>query len=143
MRFWDSSAIVPLIFQESDTAAVRVLLEQDGDVVVWAMTGVEVSSALWRRVRSGELDESMRATAAESLTELERAWNITTDVVQVAARARRLLALHPLRAADAAQLAAALLVCRERPSSMTFVTLDGRLADAARREGFPVLPAPA
>ncbi|MFY9343542.1 MAG: hypothetical protein WAT39_13685 [Planctomycetota bacterium] len=56
-------------------------------------------------------------------------------------RARRLLANHPLRAADACQLAAALIACRERPDALGFVTLDSRLAEAARREGFTVLPA--
>jgi hypothetical protein len=50
------------------------------------------------------------------------------------------LALHDLRAADALQLAAALIACDEQPALLPFVTLDRRLADAARREGFRVLP---
>jgi predicted nucleic acid-binding protein len=44
-----------------------------------------------------------------------------------------------LRAADALHLAAALVACEERPHLLPFVTLDGRLEDAARREGFTVL----
>lgn len=44
------------------------------------------------------------------------------------------------RAADALQLAAALIACDEQPSLPPFVALDHRLADAARREGFRVLP---
>lgn len=51
-----------------------------------------------------------------------------------------LLELHPLRAADALHLAAALLAVEERPQGLGFVTFDLRLADAAEREGFAVLP---
>jgi hypothetical protein len=56
-------------------------------------------------------------------------------------RAGRLLATHPLRAGDALQLAAALVWCREAPHETPFVCLDARLRDAARAEGFAILPA--
>ena len=55
-------------------------------------------------------------------------------------RAARLLAGHPLRAADALQLAAALIWCEEQPHEETFVSLDERLRNAARREGFALAP---
>jgi len=141
MKFWDSSAVVPLIVQEPETSAIRALLAEDADMLVWAMTPLEVTSALWRRVRSGSLDEHARAAAAAGLADLEDAWHTAADLVQVVARARRLLAVHPLRAADAAQLAAALLTCRERTDTIGFVSLDERLCDAARREGFALHPA--
>ena len=142
MKFWDSSAIVPLVVQENETEAMRALLRADRDVVVWALTGVEVISALWRRARSGQLTETARVAAADALSDLESAWNPVIDVAPVVARARRVLAAHPMRAADACQLAAALQVCRERTDSLEFVTLDDRLAEAARREGLRVLPTP-
>ena len=56
-------------------------------------------------------------------------------------RAARLLAVHPLRAADALQLAAALLWCEEQPHAEGFVSLGVKLRDAALKEGFTVLPA--
>ena len=57
--------------------------------------------------------------------------------------AARLLRVHPLRAADALQLAAAIVGSEDRPETLPFVTLDDRLADAATREGFRVIrPAP-
>jgi len=65
---------------------------------------------------------------------------VVEDAAQVDRRARRLLAAHPLRAADALQLAAALVACDERPDVLALVTLDDHLAEAARREGFVVLP---
>jgi hypothetical protein len=58
----------------------------------------------------------------------------------VSLRAKRLLARHTLRAADALQLAAALLAADDDPQRLEFVTLDERLAEAARLEGFRVLP---
>jgi uncharacterized protein len=47
--------------------------------------------------------------------------------------------VHPLRAADALQLAAAYAGSDRRPTSLEFVTLDERLADVARKEGFSVV----
>jgi len=143
MRFWGSSAIVPLLVHEETTSIVRDMLAEDRDVVVWALTGVEVTSTLWRRSRSGELSATSLATALDSLVAMESVWNTVLDVAEVVARARRLLAAHPLRAADAVQLAAALVAGRERADAFSFVTLDDRLGDAARREGLRVLPAAA
>jgi hypothetical protein len=54
-------------------------------------------------------------------------------------RAERLLRVHPLRAADALQLAAALLVFGDKPRGRSFVTLDDALLQAARREGFDAI----
>jgi uncharacterized protein len=55
-------------------------------------------------------------------------------------RAGRLVSAHPLRAADAFQLAAALAWCDDTPAGESFVCLDERLREAARREGFAILP---
>ncbi len=55
-------------------------------------------------------------------------------------RALRLLSSHHLRAADSLQLAAALVWAREQPRGRVFISLDSRLGEAARREGFTVLP---
>jgi hypothetical protein len=52
------------------------------------------------------------------------------------------LRVHPLRAADALQLAAAYIAAERRPSSLELVILDDRLAAAARREGFVLLEVP-
>jgi predicted nucleic acid-binding protein len=51
-----------------------------------------------------------------------------------------LLAVHALRAADAFQLAAALLWSRGDTGAHTVVSFDERLREAGRREGFQVLP---
>jgi hypothetical protein len=51
----------------------------------------------------------------------------------------RLLRVHPLRAADALHLGAALVAAEDNPRTLPFVTLDDELALAAEREGFPVV----
>ena len=140
MRFWDSSAVVPLLLEEPATSAIRPLLRQDAAMIAWRLTGTEVVSALWRRRRLDELDEATRREAETGLAVLESRWTSVEDAAHVDRRARRLLATHPLRAADALQLAAALVACDERPDVLPFVTLDERLAEAARREGFTVVP---
>ena len=53
-------------------------------------------------------------------------------------RAIRLLRIHPLRAADALQLAAALTAAAEEPADLEVVSSDARLSAAARQEGFVV-----
>ena len=53
--------------------------------------------------------------------------------------AARFVRVHPLRAADALQLAAAFAAAEGRPPSLELITLDDRLRTAARKEGFAVV----
>jgi hypothetical protein len=136
LRFWDSSAIVPLVCRERESARCRAWLREDPVVVVWAMAATEVVSAIARKRREGALSARTVATARRRLTLLEEAWSEVHELDAVRARARRLLEIHPLSAADAMHLAAALLVTEERTSGVGFVTFDDRLTEAAQREGF-------
>jgi uncharacterized protein len=138
MRYWDSSAIVPLLFEEAESETVGGLVRDDPELVTWVFSPIEILSALWRRRRAGELEEVEHELAEGLLRSLEESWVAVTDVASVERRARRLLSLHLLRATDALQLAAALIACDERTHALPFVTLDARLAEAARREGFSV-----
>jgi predicted nucleic acid-binding protein len=140
MRFWDSSALVAVAMEEKATRSVRALSREDPELVVWILSEVEIASALWRRRRENELTEVVRREAQRQMDlALSNAVTVA-DVPAVARRARRLLAAHTLRAADAMQLAAALLACEDEPIRLEFVTLDDRLAEAATREGFTVVP---
>ena len=139
MRFWDASAVVPLVALEKETSDCRRLLAEDTDVVVWFLTPVEVVSALTRRLRENSLKPNDFTKAKEQLAILERAWSEVISVERVRERARRLLETHPLRAADSLQLATALVTSEENPQELPFVTLDERLGRAAEREGFSVL----
>ncbi|MCC6619892.1 MAG: type II toxin-antitoxin system VapC family toxin [Deltaproteobacteria bacterium] len=144
MRFWDSSALAPLILSgEPGGELARAWLADDGAVVVWCLTRVELASAIERRAREGALTAARRRGALRDITRLAEAAHEVIDVQPVRARATALLARHALRAADALQLAAAQVVGDARPTApMSFVTLDRRLAEAADREGLDVLSWP-
>lgn len=140
MRFWDSSAIVPLCLEEPHSEAVRSLVREDGELAYWWGTPVECCSSFARLRREGAIsadDEQMVRRLVEQLATCGTEICPTEDV---RITARRLLLRHPLRAADAIQLAAALVWAANRPDDLDFVCLDRRLRDAARAEGFSVLP---
>lgn len=140
MRFWDSSALLPLFVEQPTTRTLRSWTEDDTDLALWVLSDVELRSGLARLVREGALGlESAQEVARQAEALFERSLVIDSLAV-VAARAKRLLLLHTLRSADALQLAAALVACGDDPSGFEFVCLDARLAEAARREGFRVRP---
>lgn len=131
--------MVPLVALESESDSCRRFLAEDRDMVVWLLTPVEVISALTRRLREKTLRPSDFRKAKGQLVLLEQAWSEVVSVERARERARRLLESHPLRAADALQLAAALVLSEERPEELPFVTLDERLGQAAEKEGFTLL----
>ena len=139
MNFWDSSAVVPLLVEEKRSAAILKLLHADPAVIVWCLSEVEIESAIVRRVREG-LPREAEAGARSRLRLLAERWSEIGSLELVRRRAIRLLRTHALGAADSLQLAAALVSCEERPEELGFVCLDERLAEAARREGFQMLP---
>jgi uncharacterized protein len=94
VKFWDASAIAPLLIAEASTRRLQAL------------------AAGWHEVDPSDI------------------------VREVAAR---FLRVHPLRAADALQLAAAFIAAEQRPASLEMITLDERLASAAHKEGFSVI----
>jgi predicted nucleic acid-binding protein len=140
VRFWDSSAVVPLIIDEPGRERLLALLETDPVMVVWWGTSVELVSALSRRERDGSLPTSVANAAVERVRKLERTWHQVAPTDSVRQRAQRLLRVHPLRAADSLQLAAALSVAGGEPAAVSFITLDRKLLDAAAREGLGVAP---
>lgn len=142
MKFWDASAVVPLVVKEAGSDLARRWLREDGDMVLWALTRLELVSAIERRARERQLTARQRTQALARVERISRDAHEVGDVAAVRARAVPLLARHPLRAADATQLGAALLVADPEPSSLTLVVLDRRLAAAAEREGFSVLTWP-
>jgi predicted nucleic acid-binding protein len=139
MTFWDSSAIVPLLCPQPASPALVALRDGDEAIQVWAWTPVECLSALRRLEREGRLDAGDLREGRRKLAAMRTACSELADLEAVAERAERCLMLHPLRAADAGQLAAALLLAERLARPVPFVTLDRQLAEAARREGFVVL----
>jgi uncharacterized protein len=138
MRFWDASALVPLIVNEPSTKRMQTLAAKDSSMLVWWGAEVECASALARLERDGDLTSPAAATAFRRLTQLAAAWHEIEPGEAVRETAVRFLRVHPLRAADSLQLAAAFVAAEGRPAALGLVTLDGRLASAGRKEGFAI-----
>jgi len=136
--FWDTSALVPLLVEEARSGALRSLYNQDGQMTVWWASAVECASAIARLEREGRLSVVGVGQALEKLDRLRGEWNEFHPSEELRATAIRFVRVHPLRAADALQLASAFLDAEGRPSSLEFVSLDERLCEAAQREGFPL-----
>ena len=139
MRYWDASALVPLVVSEPSTELARTWLAEDSEIVTWAWTRVEIASAIERQAREGAVSRRDRRQVLERLDTFADTWDEVTEVLAVRSRASLLLARHPLRAADAGQLGAALLVNEQldgRP--LSFMCLDRRLSEAAELEGLRV-----
>ena len=139
MKFWDTSAIVPLLVAEKTTARFQALGRRDPDMLAWWGSAVECASALARLERDAALDANSAAVAFQRLRQIADTWHEIEPSQLVSENAVRFLRVHPLRAADALQLAAAFVAAERRPSSLQVVTLDERLADAMRKEGFAVV----
>ncbi len=139
MIFWDASAIAPLLVAESTTRQMQALAGRDSDMLVWWGSEVECISALARLERAAALDGRGMVLAYERLKQLADGWHEIEPSEIVRESAVRFLRVHPLRAADALQLAAAFTASERRPASLRVVTLDERLADAARKEGFALV----
>lgn len=136
MRFWDSSAVVPLLIEQGASSEAVGWFAADAMLVLWTLTPVEVASAFRRLVRERTLGEAGAGRAETRLNELVHRSHVVIDIEPVKSLARRLLRTHPLRAFDSLQLGAALHWAGGQAHGRTLHTLDTRLASAARREGF-------
>jgi uncharacterized protein len=138
--FWDSSAVVPLVLAEQRSADLARALAGEREMTLWWGTPVECLSAIHRRHRESPFPAAFMNTAVERLRAVVEDADTVSPSDDLRRRAGRLVASHPLRAGHALQLAAALIWCEEQPTGEAFVCLDERLCEAARREGFTVLP---
>ena len=136
MKYWDASGIVPLLVRQARTPEVERVLKLDPVIVTWWGTGVECYSALMRLVRAGQLGTDEARDAERRLQALRGGWDEILPGEACRQTAERMLRVHPLRAADALQLAAALIAADHDPSRLEVVCLDQRLSEAVRKEGF-------
>jgi len=139
VRFWDTSALVPIFLEETTTRQVRRWQAVDPEITTWMMTRIEVASAIARWKREQPELAVLWNTAIRNVHIVSARWIEISDAAVVRRHAERIIMDHPLRAADALQLGSAIVAADGDPSSLEFVTFDRRLAEAAAREGFPVL----
>ena len=139
MNFWDTSALVALGVDEPHRQIALRALEANDRMAVWWGAPIEYVAALSRRERDGSLTTSEVSEHLGQLHALAQVWYEVQPGQRIRMMAQRLLRVHPLKAADSLQLAAALAVAEDDPSSVGFVCFDARLNRAASREGFSIL----
>lgn len=143
--FFDSSALAKRYINETGSVWVETITAPTSDNAIFVanITGVEVVSALARRVKGGKL---LAADALSAISSLERdlsAEYFLTDIsFALVTSAMRLAGKHALRGYDAVQLAVALDVNQNNlafsSSTITFVSADTNLNNAAHAEGLAV-----
>jgi len=140
MIFFDSSALLPLFIQEKHSGQMERIVRDDPSVVIWWGSTIECFSAFARlrreRIISSDLEQEIRGR----LLNVRRHWTEIQPGDDLKAVAHQLLLMHTLSAADSLQLAAALLWADKLPTGHQFVSLDTKLLEAARKEGFVIAP---
>ena len=140
MKFWDSSALVPLLVHKAATPFFSAVYARDPLMTVWWGTKVECVSALARYERDPRA--AIGLNIADGFRRLEDAashWHEIAASESVRETALILLRRHVLRAADALQLGAATVARQERGAALEFVCADRNLSQAAVNDGFNVL----
>ena len=140
MKFWDSSALVPLILAEVHSDSVAGILGEDDKLCVWWGTSLECLGAIWGAHRRERVTELNALRAEARLDEFRLRWTEIQASEELRAEAERALRVHDLRSADALQLASAIVAQRQLATALPFVCLDRRLTQAAIREGFRTTP---
>ncbi len=145
--FADTSALVKLYAEEEHSDVVRAVAAAD-ELVISALTWVELVSAIWGKHRDGligaaDAERLVRAVEVHILgsTAGEPGFAVVDLPLPRLGAAADLVARYGLRAGDAIQLASALAARTADPECATVVCFDLRLRDAAAREGFGLVPA--
>ena len=139
MRFWDTSALLPLLVDAPAREWLLALYQEDSQIVAWWAAPVEIASVIARREREGAIGADDADAALKAAKRLASGWHEVIPSDAILRTAERLLRVHALRAADSLQLSAALLAANHDPATLEIVCFDSRLAAAARREGFSVI----
>ncbi len=132
--YFDASALAKRYVEEEHSSEVLRWLERSTPVVC-RLSEVEIAAALARRRREEVISRVERDRALAALDADLQAVHVIELSTLVFRAARAALLRHPLRAADAIQLAAALVLRERLQSPIAFLTFDGRLAAASEREG--------
>ena len=141
--FADSSALVKLYADEPGYQPIRAL----DTLVISALARVEVPAALWRKTRTGELEDAAANTLTSAFvfdfhgdSDSSPRFTVLSVTESVLIAAAREAAHHALRAYDAVQLASAMAVREIDPRCGQFACFDSELCRAASRAGFRLIP---
>jgi len=139
MKFWDTSALFPLLVFDVHSHRSRVILNEDREIVASFITPVEINSSIWRRRHANLLDSERHRTADAHFAALTSNWITVGHVREVVDASLSVVSRHSLRSGDAIQLGAAVVARRFLGADLRFVTFDKQLAAVATAEGFHVV----
>lgn len=115
--------------------------------MISALARVEVPAALWRKARTGELEDAAAGLLVgvfeldfHGAGEFDPRFAIVAPTEPVLVAAAREAARHALRAYDAVQLASALAAREVDPRCDALACFDSGLRSAASRAGFALVP---
>jgi predicted nucleic acid-binding protein len=129
--YWDSSAILSLLFKEGNSRKAKVIAERHALHLLSTLAYAEVNAVISRTIREHILTETLTQSVHEILDRgLWRRISISPEWPVI----RRLGVKHSLRGADLWHLATAMTLKREFPE-LWLLTFDQRLKAAADLEG--------
>lgn len=143
--FVDSSALVKRYISETGSTWVLSLFDPalNNDILIAAITGVEIVAAITRRARSGSISAANAMAACNQFrSDLQSEYQVVEITERIITSAMALAETQGLRGYDAVQLAVgreinALCVANSLPP-VTFVSADNELNAAAASEGLLV-----
>ena len=83
MRYWDASALVPLVVAEAGTESAPTWLSEDDHIVTWVWTRTEITGAIERHTREGSLSRQQRRDVLERFNAFADSWDEVTEVLAV------------------------------------------------------------
>jgi len=133
---FDTSALVPLVFEGRGTARARAAWESATPRVVAAVTATELHAALAAAHRSGRFDGAVLADALRAADRILAACEHRVVDRGLAAAGARLAVEEGLRGYDAIQCAVALELGAE---GAVGIAGDGALLTTWSRRGLPII----
>jgi predicted nucleic acid-binding protein len=135
--FFDTSALIKFFHEEEGTEAVTGLIHnEENEIWISEVAGVEFLSALYRRFRNNEINQNELEITISAFDEQFMSFNIEPFGDVTINEAKILLKKYGktkgLRTLDAFQLGAFTLICDE---DWSFVTSDTRLCNIAEQIG--------
>ena len=131
LQFWDTSALIPLVFDEPRTRDSCWIHEQDSHRMAWDWMVVEAHAVLHRRKATPD-QFAMLGSLMKEFT----FFSLQLDIA-VRSAILKLLQAHHLRSADAGHLYF-LKQVKKLPGKLEFVCYDQELVRAAKKEGIRV-----
>ena len=131
LAYFDTSALAKNYIREAGSTRVRALLTSY-EFLSSAITPIELSSAIQRRHRRGEITAPNYDRIRARINADTSFWQLIEPVPQVLSKAEALVVSYNIRTLDSIHLASALILQESLSMPLPFVSADNRQIEAAR-----------